>query len=399
MPVPKDARLVIYKYSPSFARLKFFFDPEDGKPVWDYPCASTYRGTKVDCSDIPAGWFIWALRNAASRIGMHRDANTAARFYQSIADEVEAACTRGDLKCGPWLPHFVSYMTVDQMLSLPQFLWATLKLFAMAPPMSFEPMPSSFVDRKAEVLALLNNPPHEDVGHRRLFTAAGWYRGHGDEWISISGGSLKDPLTVRRVDSPDLVSHFSDPQLKQNRFNITGACIERMSCNISFTDDRHATINIDIASAKFPTGVSLGEGTLYVDAVTWQDEIPWTVRNGLFDWWVKVIRATARGYPILIFIGYLASFVVFGQALFWRHISPATVIIVTLGTAIFTRAVLLALVSASSFPAIVYPYGAPGVTLSVVLAVLAILQFVPPPRTVTEHFDDETSSESRQEAC
>lgn len=380
--VPKTARLLIYKHSPSFARLKFFFDPDDGKPIWRYPCAeqfSSIRSIKVDCTD-PTAWFVWGFRDASSQIGVYSDPNTAAQFYRSIANEVKSACAQGSLKCGPWLPPLVPYMNAAQRSLLLHFIWDSFKLFALIPPMSFKVLPSAILDRKAEVLALLNDPPHDEGESRRLFKLVGWYHGHGDEWVSITGKVLEGSLKVQQVDSPDLVTHFGDALLSKNRFIISGACIRDKPCTVDFTDKRGAPMSFDIANTKVPANFSLGEGTIYVDATRWRNEVPWMMRAGLYNFWVVIIGTVKPICPIVIFAGYVGAAVVFIRAVYMRQITAISIIVATLGVAVFTRAALLSLVSATSFPAIHYPYGAPGVTLSIALAVSAIVEILRRPR-------------------
>lgn len=50
-------------------------------------------------NEIGGGWFIWALRDSASAAGHHANAVEARRFYQRLADEVNAACDQRKLLC------------------------------------------------------------------------------------------------------------------------------------------------------------------------------------------------------------------------------------------------------------------------------------------------------------
>ena len=51
--------------------------------------------------EIGGGSFLWALREAATAAGHHVDASEAARFYQQLANEVNAACEQAVLSCEP----------------------------------------------------------------------------------------------------------------------------------------------------------------------------------------------------------------------------------------------------------------------------------------------------------
>jgi hypothetical protein len=156
VPVAKAARLRIYQYSPSFAKLKSFLDPDNAPSPWNFGCASGYP---VPCDEIAGGWFVWAIRDAAQRIGMHHDPTTAAHFYRQLSNEVEDACSTGKLTCGPWLPPLIPYLDRAEIFALPGAMMLALETIGMRPPMSFFPYPSSITGGGTNALALLNMPP------------------------------------------------------------------------------------------------------------------------------------------------------------------------------------------------------------------------------------------------
>ncbi len=93
--VPKETREHIYIVSPAFAELKPFLEGAVGK-AW----IANSRCEGGECADIGGGWFMWALRDAASAAGYHsKDALTAAHFYHRIAREINAACKDQRLDC------------------------------------------------------------------------------------------------------------------------------------------------------------------------------------------------------------------------------------------------------------------------------------------------------------
>ena len=99
--LPFEARQVVYAESPSFAKLKDFLDPPDHRNPWNNTAC---RLLPTTCGDIGGGWFMWALRDAASKAGMHETPEKAAAFYRTLASEVETACETERLKCSAWLP-------------------------------------------------------------------------------------------------------------------------------------------------------------------------------------------------------------------------------------------------------------------------------------------------------
>jgi len=85
-PIPEDVREVLYEKSPSFAQLEYQL--EDGR-------ASAWKA--YGNNDFSNGWVSYALRDAAEDCGYYCDAQTAAAFWQSVADEVNALCDSGEI--------------------------------------------------------------------------------------------------------------------------------------------------------------------------------------------------------------------------------------------------------------------------------------------------------------
>jgi hypothetical protein len=105
VPVPKEVRFRAYAVSPTLARLA---------PVLEGPVGATWAAHGGG-SEIKGGWFMWALRDAASLTGYYTNAAQSEAFYQQVADELNAACADGRLDAGPpraslmppWNPGYV----------------------------------------------------------------------------------------------------------------------------------------------------------------------------------------------------------------------------------------------------------------------------------------------------
>jgi hypothetical protein len=163
LPLPREARELVYAESTSFAKLKNFLDPPDHSSQWINTACRILPST---CGDIGGGWFMWALRDAASKTGMYESAEKAAAFYQSLANEVEAACGTGRLKCSTWLPPLVPAIPATQWQRLPRTLLKTIGLLLNLPPPKppdLQPSDLSSPDA-AEALEFLNRPYHVLMG-------------------------------------------------------------------------------------------------------------------------------------------------------------------------------------------------------------------------------------------
>ena len=92
VPVPQDARLRVYAYSPAFLELAVYLEGEAGRNWFRFSQSS---------HDLEGGSFIWALRAAAAYRGYHDTAEKARAYYGRLAREVNAACDQGKLPCLP----------------------------------------------------------------------------------------------------------------------------------------------------------------------------------------------------------------------------------------------------------------------------------------------------------
>ncbi|MEO7597651.1 MAG: hypothetical protein ABIV50_01880 [Opitutus sp.] len=99
VPVTRETRLRAYEVSPAFSELRSALEGDVGIG-W-----AKYGWTEVEAhpaagKEIRGGWFQWALRQAASDAGHYADAQETSRYWQRVADEINAACDQGRLQGG-----------------------------------------------------------------------------------------------------------------------------------------------------------------------------------------------------------------------------------------------------------------------------------------------------------
>ena len=93
--VTSEAMEVAYEVSPHFARLKPFLSRQTGGRGWSkHGCE--WMGI---CNELPGGWAVWAIRDAAASVGAHVSATGASAFYGAIARELRQACRSKTLSC------------------------------------------------------------------------------------------------------------------------------------------------------------------------------------------------------------------------------------------------------------------------------------------------------------
>jgi hypothetical protein len=97
VPVPKETRLRIYPVSPAFRELQPWIEGDMGKK-WENATADDYPRLR---GEIAGGWFMWALKEAATGAGHGENAKTEHKFFAELAREVNAACDDGRLPASP----------------------------------------------------------------------------------------------------------------------------------------------------------------------------------------------------------------------------------------------------------------------------------------------------------
>lgn len=95
---PVDARKQAYAHSAAARELESFFEGEGGARWRAMSCEQMRRSA---CPEILSGLFMWALREAVAQAGHYHTGADALRFYDRLADEIDAACAAGKMACLP----------------------------------------------------------------------------------------------------------------------------------------------------------------------------------------------------------------------------------------------------------------------------------------------------------
>lgn len=117
VPISKAQLQAVYGVSPTARSLE------------SYLANPGYGFNRPDCArqggcEIPGYQTIWLLRGAASQVGAFESAVTSQRFFASIDDDIDRACTTGQLSCRPRLPPGIQSLARGN----PQAWWKAAKL-------------------------------------------------------------------------------------------------------------------------------------------------------------------------------------------------------------------------------------------------------------------------------
>ena len=269
VPVTAATRELIYRVSPAFASLSDDLEGSIGLGWGETSCASQPN----TCGEIGAAWFMWALRDAAAKDGHYSSPSAASAFFGKLADEIEAACADGRLKCASQLISEMPALTWAQLAQrLPaRSLHAVSVLLLTKPPLE---MPKGSGNRAsvANSLRFLNDPSSVVIAGAPGLN--GWFHGAGTEWFSLvvkrDDGSVVDARIERR-NSPDIAAHFHDPLATSQRFNIEVDCNKR--CRLELQPEKGEKMEISFAQlANAPVVVEVGTATFYVDSAAFESE-------------------------------------------------------------------------------------------------------------------------------
>lgn len=360
VPVPRQVREAVYGVSPGFARLRPALEDPDN--FWTRPGCSVYPHA---CGDYAGGWFLWALRDAVHSVGGYASADSAARFYRELSAEVRQACDDGRLQCRRPLFGLMPVVSDAQWRSLPQRLAAASALLAWQDP----PAPPMHTDlehpRSVEMWHFVGRPRLAAGAGGLGVRASGWLRDPEGAWLQARCGGQRFAIAPRP--SPDLVAHFEDPSLAARRFALRLPAGQ--DCRLERVPGGE---RLDLAAVvQTPARFALGDAELYLDVGS---ELPQAARTprAALQARAMVSRAYALLLPWLAAAGLLAFAWAVGRALLARRAGPWLVLAAAGWGMVLGRALLLALVDLSAFPAINHQYMQPAFALLAMAAIASL---------------------------
>ncbi|MGI8482063.1 MAG: hypothetical protein ACR2MF_08380 [Chthoniobacterales bacterium] len=124
IPIPAESLREAYRVSPSFALLKGELEGRCGDD-WR---TETFNRLGVR-NEIGVNWLMWALRDAARRVGMHDDPRKAKSFYKKVAREINQACDESKVKTRIVWASFIGPVLFQNARSLPSAFARIMHLF------------------------------------------------------------------------------------------------------------------------------------------------------------------------------------------------------------------------------------------------------------------------------
>ena len=363
IPFPKDARQRAYSVSPAARELAPFLDGALGEAWRKETCKHV---TITPCSEVSGGWFMWDFRDAVALAGHYRSAQETLHFYDTLADEVDAACSAGRIDClsprATMLPPFRA-----------QYFWETFQsgedvaraLFTMgggvvgsAPSVGSSKGVSAFADLVGSVY-----PPSGLI-------VQGWAAAvSGEPTVRLHQGddqSARASMTI--LPSEDIVSAY--PGLKTVRFRLETDCPVE-SCDLIVTEAGGRTDMVPLVKAVSGARFRSQGLLLTVESATVVDALK-SAAGSRTKIAAILARIYAVAFPVLSVVG--AAGLLLGVFFRRRYPIPASLLAFALGSlaAVIVRIALLSYIDATSFPAASVLYVSPASPFVVIFAVVGV---------------------------
>lgn len=373
----RETRQRIYAVSPTFASLQEYFEGPSAGGWVNYTC-DYYPSS---CGEIAAGWFVFALRDAARVNGHYQTPAKASAFFAVVADEISAACARKALECQAQAISEMPQFTLKQLMT---DLWTRYRfavnmiLFVNPPPQINPSTPDGILlDQR---LYFLHYPRYQrsSAAIERTYMMSGWYWRSAGEWISASA---QDPtgkpvaVVVERGLSPDLVAAFKDPAMANQRFLINVRC--RDDCTLRLEAAPGAVLEKKLAELPpRATAFKIGGGYFHIDET--RAETPPVAVVHPSDQWFQGIRSFVLTHYYLVFVPVLLAGVLAFAVATVRYARSAVsnlcyAVALVAWVLAFARLSLLILMEQTATLRALNPfYGAPAYFLVVTGAVLSI---------------------------
>lgn len=383
VPVNATALDLAARHSPTFAPVAGALKPGGAAFKWEQGGCQIY---KVTCGNIAGGWFVWALRDAAALNGFYKSPAIASEKFGLIADEINSACRSGALTCRAGIFSYIPPMTWAQWTSVPKRAADAIQIVLLRTPIGTglrNSVPDTTVAGLAVPWYFLNYPKTVPPAGINL-TISGWYYDpHSSAWPNISvvdvhGNAVKTSVT--RAASPDLVTNFGNPQAGNNRFTAQVYCSQACSLRLRPAEGPRLTVPL-MLSTGHTSRTSDGGAILYIDFVV-------STENGAFLYdkrseiallithWLSILYSWAM--PLLLVLGAFSFVAALIRASFKRQIDAVTIAAMASYALVAARIAIMAIVDASSFPAIRLDYLVPAAYAAALAAILSISAFLRP---------------------
>lgn len=348
--VTRAAQEKIFAVSPTFKSLEAYLKGK-GR-AWERNTCATQPET---CGEVGAGFFMWSLRIGAAEAGHYRSPIEASEFYRRIADEVEAACARGQLTCKAPLIPAMPQVTWDQMRQLPKTAFELLNWLLWLHPDLQLAKSAGTPAQLSNALRFLNYPLSTVEQTAPQFLISGWYvnpaKPGGWIWATVVTPQGAPAWTqFESLASPDLAKQSAAATAQ--RFSLRTQCDGECTLVLQTEDGAGLKKKLKDLREVAPSAFQIANATLYVATAVAQADVPSTSRAQQVA--VQVRRFVMINYhivfiPVLVFgsLCFLVSTVVYTRQSICNN---AYVLALACWVLVLSRIFVVAIISVTLFP-------------------------------------------------
>ncbi len=328
---------------------------------------------------IGAGWFLWALREAAMREGWFRTAALAQQRFGAMAEELNAACDSGALRCsarraGIAPPFRLSYVgpTLRGMLAGGAEL-----LDFRAPHLAWRPV-SGAPEDLARFAAIAGPIPTTAPVFERPLMISGWVAGAEAISIEVGAPGVASATTITEGAVEDVVQHFARqgrPGLQALRFSIATDCLQA-GCALTLRMAEASAQRVPLRQLG-RGGRDVGDFTLHIGGISDASAIHVPLDERRLAATFERLRRFAHIYGVvLLALSPLVVPALILQLLRLRTEPEAVALLALMGgclAAVLARLAVLAYIDATSFRALTAHYAMPATPFLIALVVISAL--------------------------
>ena len=374
-PVPREMRERIYTVSPAFAELKPWLEGEPGQ-LWSNQYA--------DGSDIAGTWFMWAFREFVARAGYYSSWQTAATYYQRLAQEINAACEKKQLDCGPqrystlppWHAGYWQLLRDNLARAIDYFISYEGVYLGVIPTQGPK---ESFMLYRNMTRDKLNRDTSQD---NRLYVSGWVFSPDGPITVTVisQGNAFVDELELQ--DSPEIYDRYLSrgkdyPGARRAYFEAISDCPGHCELRISNTQGFYQSVPLDGDVKR----IDSGDLQLKLQLVIGPDDYfvfdPASSPSEILQKKFTVLEQIWHAYQSTIPWLFLLALISYSWQT-WRLMKYHTNFILWLVSscllaAVVARVVLVTIVDTMLFPAIFMPYLTPAYPLMLAFISLSLM--------------------------
>jgi hypothetical protein len=369
---PHDARSRAYSASPAMKELEPYFEGSSAAG-WIRVGCSVMVEIKP-CTELLAGWFMWALRDAVAAAGHYRTGAAAEAFYGRIASEINGACAEEKLRCLPLrntlLPPFRKEYLWAAMVVAPK---AFKTLYSYMEPAAYES--SGSPDRLAVFKAMVGPIARVTREDESMILIAGWVAFQGpNPTLQIVNRHTGQVRMVELVSAPDVDQAVRNRDLRGMRFShmLEGP---RKDSDLRVISANGETKVLSISSLGSGAAINTGSFILYLENLggTAGGALAQSLETSRNKFLHRIASVFTFIYPPILIVGTFLALIGLTRMLWVNSLNVTTIRVSALCAAamaaVITRCALLSYLEASSFPSIFFLYLSPATPFLIVLGI------------------------------